>query len=395
MAAALWQSLKSDGGRWALAGALAAYTALALASGLDRMAPQSPGQATLRGLGYGAGAALAGAGEALREGRPAEALALAAHALRANPVDTHVVGTYATALLRNGQAAAADRAFRVSGALGWRDDPTQIYWFAQGLKLGDAPLAARHLDALLRQNPVLPDRDRYLATLLTYDEGRSALAEQLRARPDWAYAFITLVDPLGADDLAARADTVRRTGRGAWACADSGPLVDRLVDAELYAEAAGVMRTTCPDNGRLPRDGGLEHLDGAHAANALDWNVTRRGDILTVPGTGPTGQRRLGLSVTAVATTAVLWQRLVIPPATYHLTWQMPDTASGDAAALLVTLACTQELDDARSGQIEDHLSSRYGIDLTVAPTCPAPILTFWLQPNHPVNLAAISLTRR
>lgn len=162
--------------------ALLAYAALTLGSGLDRLAAKEPGLAHFVPSAFAAEAHRAMAARALRSGK-VEALTAAQGAVAADPIDPHSAALLGGSSLLSGQPQQADRAFRVAAQLGWRDPLTQLYFMNQALRSGNADLAALRLDALLRQNPLLPVRDMVLSQFEASSQGRNALSRRVALRP--------------------------------------------------------------------------------------------------------------------------------------------------------------------------------------------------------------------
>ena len=145
---------------------------LAWGSGVDRMARTSPALAQivpepLRARAWRSEASLA----LLRQANTAEALA--ERAVRADPIDPASTSLLGAARFAGGDGPGAAAAFRVAGALGWRDQPTQLYWLLAALQAGDYPVATERLDALLRQAPVYPQAPALLGRLGATPGGRA------------------------------------------------------------------------------------------------------------------------------------------------------------------------------------------------------------------------------
>ena len=113
-------------------------------------------------------------GEAVDIDRPDQIAASARAALNRDPVNQRLLGLWGSAELARGEDARAEAIFRVAGGLGWRDRPTQLYWYAVARDGGDFVVAASRLDALLRTgaNEFLPE----LRELESVSAGRAARA---------------------------------------------------------------------------------------------------------------------------------------------------------------------------------------------------------------------------
>ncbi len=382
---------RAASGFWRITGALACigYAGMALLFGLDR---EGTGDQRLLGWAYATGSGFAATSAAVTRGDAGAALAQARALVRQDPANPRAIGLFGVTLLLAQQADAARDAFALGARLGWRDAATQRYEFVQALQAGDAARAARHLDALLRQTPDLADRDSLLAAILAYEQGRAAVATQLQGDPGWAQGFVSHVGALDSDDLAARADVVQRTGTGHWACTDAAPLIDGLLGRGAGADANAVHRTVCPGDGGMIHDGDFNRLAAGGGASALDWNLISRGDLVSSVNPVSANRHVLTLALASPSTVMALSQVTTAGPGTYRISWRMPDTSAHDAAALLVSFDCANDLGQAIAGSTMQLHGAAYGAQFVVGSTCMAPVLRFWLMPNHPVNLADVRI---
>jgi len=384
--------------RWVLRalGALGcvAYGAFALISGLDREATADVNRPALVHWPYSLGAEFGATADAIRHRDAPRAMDEGRHLVEHAPGNARSISMYGTALLAAKKPEQARQAFVLAAHLGWRDQATQQYWFKEGLQQGDAELASRHLDAMLRQDPDLPDRDKFLRGILAYYEGRAAIAARLRDNPEWLVAFVSQVDGLDIDDLAARADVVQRVGQGHWDCAAAANLIDALIVNGLPDEANAVHKSVCAGIGSNVNDGDFNQFFASLGASALDWNITRRGDMVTSISAETPRTHVVGLSVTAASTVMALWQLTTAGPGTYRLIWRMPDTSASDATALLASFDCVNDQSEAVNGKRLPGPAPFYEARFVIPQTCPMPVVRFWLLPNHPVNLAGVRLSR-
>lgn len=376
--------------RWAGVVLLGGYALLAGALGLDRIAFDHPKAPAPIGWLYDADAAEAYSGQSIRDNQNQRAVFFGRRAVLSNPVDAHVVGVYGLALLLNNDTDAAEKVFNVSRLLGWRDDPTQAYLVDKAVSMGDMHVAAQHLDALLRQTPDVGIGPKLIARVLTFEQGRTELANQLRAQPDWAKAFVRDLDGLSDDDAFARFDTVMRAGPGLYDCATVSKLIDRLADAQLYTQAWQLDRRFCETGNGIVSDGTFANFDLTALTGSLQWQIARRGDVQYTPSTEPTGGQRLTIQSSAPSILPVLWQVLVIGEGRYHITWDMPDTRPDDASKMSVSLDCERDLGLAQTGKLVDQNAATYAVDVTMGSDCPAPKLVFWLAPNHAVAVRRV-----
>jgi hypothetical protein len=208
--------------------------------------------------------------------------------------------------------------------MGWRDRFTQIFWFQRAVAVGDMPVAAQRLDALLRQDPDIAVRDALISILLQTEEGRNALVERLRAVPAWAEIFARNTGTLGVADLDGRADVMLRTGPNVWDCPTASGLVDHLIQANLLSDARRVWDMACAQSTALLYDGNFQQFGQTPLHRAFDWRVLDRGDVEVTPGSGDNNASWIDVRQTASSPLAVLRQFVVLDPGTYQVSWQLP-----------------------------------------------------------------------
>lgn len=378
----------------AAAAGLATLAIAALLSGSDRQSREFPNSPSIIGWPYDTGAARARAISLFVKSGPKSAIAMARRAILSDPISAQTISILGRAQFYAKQPLEANKTFKVTVQLGWRDAMTQMYWLDQALRAGDFKVAAERLDALLRQNPSSEDRDLYLAVVSTLPEGRNAIAQRLKAVPAWAESYVRDVKELSAEQLAQRADVILRTGRRVWNCSSAAILTQKLIDAKMLTEAQAVWRSSCATSASLIFDGGFDHLDTTVATPGFDWQLSGRGDVDVRPTTDTTGNRRLDIEVTASRSLSVLSQLVVIKPGTYRLTWRTPDTPENAARSLMVGLTCNSTLRDAESGDADPTEKHRYTTVFQVDASCQAHKITFWLSPNSPVHLDDVALER-
>jgi tetratricopeptide (TPR) repeat protein len=370
------------------------YAALALTSGIERSAIMGLQHSVLMDWPYAIAVEYDAATAAIQRHDAQSAVTHARKLVRRAPVDARALSTYGLTLLEARQPERARDAFALAAQLGWRDPVTQRYWFNESMRLGDAERASHNLDALLRQTPDLPDRNKLLRLILPYDEGRTAVANRLKADPGWAVVFVAQMDGLDDADLDARADVVQRTGPGHWECAQAANLIDSLLTHGLPDDAAAVHRTVCKDNGANINDGDFNQLAAGTGESALDWSVARRGDLLASVNPETPQTHVLTMSTTATSTVMALGQMTTVGPGVYRVTWRMPDTSARDAAALQISFDCQFNLGNAVSGTRLNAGPALYEARFIVDDSCQTPALRAWLSPNHSVNLTSMRITR-
>lgn len=371
-----------------LLGALA-YIALALGSGLDRLAAHEPDLARFVPSPLAAEAHRAAAIRALRLGQPG-ALKAAQNAVSADPVDPHSAALLGGASLLLRQQGQADRAFRVAAQLGWRDPLTQLYFMNLALRSGDTDLAALRLDALLRQNPLLPARDVILSAFEGSREGRDAIARRLALRPAWTSQFMGKDTLLPLSVLRTRAAIVASVPDKRWGCDAVAPMVNRLVKAGDATTAKRLWIAHCPDASPAIADPAFARLPAQRTVTPFDWNLVGGGDIaITHPAVN---QRGLIATVSGAASRQVAWQMLTLPPGTYYLRGIAQELGGGSADALAISFAC--DFGERRQVPISVSSKGNFSAQLQVDQACTSQIIAVWLAPvTHPVEIERIEVS--
>jgi hypothetical protein len=322
------------------------------------------------------------------------AIGYARRSVMSDPIAAQAISILGRAQLYAGQASAARKTFEVAGQLGWRDAMTQIYWLDQAMQVDDFKVAAERLDALLRQTPGDENRDRFLALVSATPEGRAAVAARLAASPTWAGVYVTELKDIPREQLEQRVDVMLRSGRGVWSCADTAPITQKMIDADMLDEAQSVWRLNCATSPSLVFDGGFEQLDTTKSTSGFDWHLSGRGDVNVQPTVDATGGRRLDLEVVAARVLPVLSQLIVLAPGKYRLTWRTPGTAPNLAGALSITLNCNANFADAVAGIPDSAANGAYALTFDIDDACRARQLIFWLSPKSPIHLDDVALQR-
>ncbi|WP_428332393.1 hypothetical protein [Novosphingobium sp.] len=385
--------------------AAAGFAGAALLSGLDRLAAQDgaipAGIPAVIHWPYARNAPINAAYIAASRHDFGTAIPLMNAALLSDPVDETVIGGLGRVRLTAGDPAGADDAFRVSATRGWRDQVTHGYWMAQSIAVGDFQSAALQADALLNDPLGEPAREQVYNALLEYDGGRNALASRLRARPNWASGVVFDVDHATADQLAARADLIARTGPGVWTCFQTGALIDRLIEAGDTRNATAVHNASCVPGGRPDPSGNA--LNDPHfvrfatepRASQFDWFATYSSDVTISPLTNAAGHGGVQIAASRGVAEQVIAQRVAIGPGTYTLTWQMPDSDPASAGKLAAGIECGTDLATAAPGTPVPGKPGTFAVTLRFAGNCATPTLTFWLRPtDRTVTLDAVTLAR-
>lgn len=373
---------------WAVLLGVLTYAALALGSGLDRLTAHSPDLARFVPSAFAAEAHRAVTARALRLGKP-DALQAAQGAVAADPVDPHSAALLGGARLLSGQTLQADQAFRVAAQLGWRNPLTQLYFMNQALRSGDTDLAALRLDALLRQNPLLPARNTVLSAFEGSREGRDAVARRLELRPAWTSQFMGKDTVLPPSVLRTRAAIVADVPGKRWGCDAVAPMVNALVKGADAATAKQVWIAHCPDASPVIADPDFGRLPLHRMVTPFDWNLVGDGDITVHPATAK--QAGLTVLVSGAASRQVAWQMLTLPSGTYSLHGIASIHPGTPANALRLSLSC--DLGERKPLPMtyadEKHFTARIEVDRT----CAGQYLAVWLAPvTHPVHIERIEI---
>lgn len=364
--------------------ALAALFAIAaVGSGLDRIIaearPASPAAESVPAWFADASLRRSAAIE-LSEGRFASAADLARKATLRSPLEPTSTGLLGAARLGTGDPAKADAAFRVSGQLGWRDAVTQTYWMRVALLVGDYPVAAQRLDALLRQQPERTDQADLLAPFESNAAGRAVLSERLAQDPGWTSNYFNPIRSLGKEQLAQRALVATLLGRDhPLGCGGIGRFVRRLIAEEAVIAAHALWQLHCPSaRGERIADPDLTNLFGNDPSpfgweNHSDGSVNIRrvdsGGGLVIENTAPFARN-------------FARQMLVLPPGIYRLSWRATE-ANGEVSRRIEALAgcgssATIQIDT------EPVSGTRVSGQLRITDACEGQILTFRITPGGP-----------
>lgn len=314
---------------------------LAWGSGIDRMARAAPALARvvpegLRGNAWRTQAALA----LQRKADGAEALTR--RAVIADPADAASLSLLGAARFADGDGAGAAAAFRVAGTLGWRDQPTQLYWLAAALQAGDHAVATERLDALLRQAPGYPQAGALLGVLAATPPGRAALARRLADRPGWFFVFLTAFDGVSAAQLADRAAVLELPSMATAkvTCTEIGPLAGALYGQNRAIEARRLWRRHCGGRDALLLDGGFDAAR-LNETSPFAWQFMGEGglDLRLEPGASGSGQMLLAASSWPQRRILAI-QALQLSPGRYRLGWSARDATGATSARIAARVTC-------------------------------------------------------
>ena len=380
-----------DGALTALALGLAV---LAWGSAMDRAARASPALARVVPEPLRANAWRIETARAL-ERRSPTATALAERAVAADPVDPASASLLGAARFTGGDGPGAAAAFRVAGTLGWRNQPTQLYWLVAALQARDYAVATERLDALLRQAPNYPQGAVLLGQLGATPGGRAALARRLAEPSAWRHVYLGTFEGVSADQLADRALVLEQTvlARAGIGCDEIGPLAGALYAQDRAIEARRLWRSRCGAHDALLADGGFDaaRLDDT---SPFAWQFPGEGglDLRLEPQTVGGGQ---ALVVASVLPTRriVTSQALQLEPGRYRLTWRAHDAGGSASARVAARLTCRRG--EGAWLEAAPKADAVRGAAITVEPRCPLQWLELALDPgNGAVTLDDVRIAR-
>ena len=305
-------------------------------------------------------------------------LAAAERALVAAPIEARSASALGLARFAAGDGRGAAAAFRVAGALGWRDRPAQLYLLAVALQAGDVATAAARIDAVLRQEPHLPGRAALLAPLEATPAGRRALALRLGQKPAWLRTYFASLDGVAAAQLARRAlvMTEPALGRAAPGCGEIGEFVGALRASGQVELARGVRGGRCGGGAAgAIADGGFERAR-VGGETPFGWRFPGAGglDVRLTPVAGFAG-RALRVS-SKLATPQVVAAQTIDPgPGRWTVSWR----AAG-VSTVLARLACRPGEGTLVAGRRIGP--DRFAVTATLPGDCPAPAVELGIAPD-------------
>jgi hypothetical protein len=332
----------------ALAGVLGClgYTALALGSGLDRLSLARPEMAAQVPAPFASQALRSHGAILIGQGQARAALAKGEAAVRDAPLDPGSTALLGIARFRSGDSPGAERAFRIAGQLGWREQFTQTYWMGRALEIGDWRIAAMRLDALLRQQPALLAERRLLDPIETAPAGRAALAERILANPGWLRSYTTALADVPRPVLLLRAQVLGEVAarQGLLGCEAVAPLVEQLVGVAAELEAATLWRQHCPGAATsMVYDGRFAAASLEQSRSQFAWFFIGQSDTnLLLEPAGSGDARRLVVESTAARPRQIARQMVLVPPGRYSLSWTAQDSSGAPSDLIAAALSCTQ-----------------------------------------------------
>lgn len=373
-----------------------AFAAAAVGSGLDRQSELQPSLAAKIPPLF-ASEALGVRGQAeLMSGRLDQAMADGRTAVLRSPVDPVSTALLGAARLGRNDPIGARRAFLVAGRMGWRVPLTQAYWMQQAVAVGDYPVAAKRLDALLRQRPWLLGDTRLLAAIEGVPDGRNAIADRLISAPSWLTPYASEVSNIPLSVVTARALVLEDlSARGLRVgCDRAAPPVNMLISAGQFDAAATLWRGHCPEAGQgLLTDPDLTYLRISGARSYFEWDLVGNSDVgmVLLPGDRP-GSQQVELHSSAPFARAILRQLLPVKPGRYRLSWRASAVDGTASAKVVAAIGCAPNPEQ-RVTAINTPGSADWQADVTLGSDCLAHWLVFSVLPSSgDLRLSALRL---
>jgi hypothetical protein len=332
-------------------------------------------------------------------GEARAALARGEAAVRDAPLDPGSTALLGIARFRLGDAPGAERAFRIAGQLGWREQFTQTYWMARALEVGDWRIAALRLDALLRQSPELLAERRLIDPIESSPAGRAALAERILAAPGWLRPYTSLFTDVPRPVLLQRAQVLGAVAarKGLLGCETVAPLVERLVQEAAEIEAATLWRQHCPGAAAtLVYDGQFAAASLQQDRSQFAWTFVGQSDAnLLLEPVGEDGAKRLVVETTASRPRQIARQMVLVPPGAYRLSWSGTEPAGAAGEPVAAAFSCAQVTSDWLPASF-DTAAGRWVADVTVDNACKTHWLSFGVTGRSgEAHIGAVRLERR
>lgn len=368
-------------------GGLAAFALVfaiaATGSGLDRIIAETPSASPAAGrvpaLFADASLRRAAAIELSGE-RFTSAAELAREATIRSPLEPTSTGLLGAALLGEGKAALADKAFRVSGQLGWRDSVTQTYWMQVALLGGDFPVAAQRLDAILRRQPAMAGQPDLLAPFEQNAQGRKVLAARLAENPGWTSAYLNPPASISSQQLAQRTQVAGLLAKDRQlGCEGISRFVRKLIAEGAVIPAHDLWQLHCPSAmGQMITD--PDFANGVrNDASPFGWQKNSDGSI-----SARSGGREGGLVMENSASFPRNFARqlLVLTPGNYRLSWRAMEADGRVSDRIEAFTGCAGDTPTKIDAQPESD--SRVSGVLRINRGCDGQFLTFRIRPGAP-----------
>jgi hypothetical protein len=367
--------------------AVLVYLGLAAATALDRLAPDHFAAERAVPEPFRVRTLAVQSNRLIEAGIPASALPGAQRLMARDPLATDSAALFGAAQLGTGNAALADRAFRLSARLGWREPRTQIYWLRTALAQGRPDLAALRFGALARQWPAAPAIAQMAALFEASPAGQLALARRIAAGDRWAQAYAQPFEELNPQDLARRAQVLQlAAGLGArLGCETAAPFVRRLAEPDPLV-AARLWHGHCPlapVPGQLG-DPGFEQVPLATALTPFGWELPGEGALAVDQVEAGQQGHALEVANSGAVLLAFAAQRVPRGAGRYRIAL----ASNARAGVLAASLSCPRD----RAGSAPQALAGN-AVELAFAGPCAAPWLQLWIAGGSgPVTIDNVTI---
>jgi len=294
---------------------------------------------------------------------PAFALAggEARRAVEVDPLNQRMLNAAMVASVRARPAIPGAAWFAALSALGWRETTSRQNLLIHHAQANDLQAILDDVDGLLRRNQLIEQSTPLLLLVEADRQWQARLVDRLRGHPSWRFGYLQrgslIDDPV---QLAARARTLRWLQRSGdeVAVAEIAPVLPKLLDAGLGAEAFAIWRAREPAIARPVADPRFAALATETAASAVPfhWQLTNGPDHGIDLSSSPASH--LTVSWNGVGAPVFASQTLSAPAGRYAVVLATPDPAgntsgngggdaTGDAAEMIgVRTICGTELVD-------------------------------------------------
>jgi hypothetical protein len=326
--------------------AITAFTATALANGLDRLSRDMPGLERLVPRPFRAQADRAASATALDRKDNGAALASSRNAVATDPADPDATADLGSALMQVGRIQDAERTFRVAAQFGWRNVQTQAFWYEAALQAGDDQVAAERLDALLRVHPQLVDQAELLKPMEGDPAAIKALAIRLQQHPPWLPAYLKVDDDTPSDVMDRRLAVMAElnSSRFSIGCDATVTFAHALLDNGRRHDAETLWNANCPSMkvAALIADPTFAQVFDTSAKNPFSWQLVSSGNLSANPASAAGGSGGLVLANSAPGTRLALVQTVALPVGLYRF-YASPAEAPanpGSPGKLFVSWGC-------------------------------------------------------
>lgn len=260
----------------------------------------------------------------LRPSGAADATRIAA-ALRWAPMDGVRLRLLAERAQRDGRPAEAAALARLGGQLGWRDSRTQILLLNDALHREDFDAALSHADALLRRKPDHGGPMLRMFHIAANDEvGRRAVLERLMFAPLWRTTFFQDMSLLAPEDWNGHESILRTLAarRSIDLREEVVPFVRHLVAQGEYGHARHLWMTTAGLSPALLLDGDFAQVAPQRAIGRLspfEWRIGKVPNAEVGPVDSDSGMTGLRIRTGGNAFGPLIAQMTILAPGRYTL----------------------------------------------------------------------------